>query len=257
MSFLNQKSAASMVGIVLLVIATSYGVRIAMAGGFAEFLDPSERLETQLENALSENPGYLAAMQAMETEYPEDYDDFLEAMTRTVQTGGDEAAMVTAGNRAIGQFLNDRRRDFVDAPSASLAAARKAERALLVGLQAESPVACGDYIFGTIQPADPLSPKANKLLGDAVAAKVRAMGAGRRDRQMRFGVTPMDVDALAKAMQDGGASKAQVDALLREGDIAQLTDEQQCDAAARMMAALDTLPVDSADLLTGALLAPR
>ncbi len=255
MSYISDTSPAQKISFVVGLIALSLVARFVWAGGVEEYFNPAKQVENQIVEVLEERPGDLALLRAMEDYFPLQYDELLEAMTYVAQRDASPDAVSQAGSAQLAQFMANHRTDFALAPQQSLDAVLTAERKLLEALRTEEPVYCADYLFGTLIPTDPLSPESNQLMGEAAAARVQAMAAGRADQQLRMKATPRDIASLSDTMRAEGASDMQIAVLFENGNPATLSSAEQCDSMLQMLRSMEKQPDARRALLTGSLLA--
>lgn len=255
MSFLSERSPSQMVGGFIAVLVLGLAVRAFYAGGIVEYFDPAKRIENRLVEALEQRPGDAAVLAAMKEHFPLDYETLLDDMSRSVGSGAGPQDVANTGAGFLRRFMHNHRNDFSNAPSSYLETVLAGEVALLGRLAVESPVACDDYVKGRLQYDDPLSPEVWKLLGESGANYVEAMAAGRRDQQLRLATTPSDLAALGETLAQRGASRAQL-AALEAGDFSTVSYDEQCDAALRLVEAIDAQPEDRQALLVATFLAP-
>jgi hypothetical protein len=255
LSFLSERSPSQMIGGVIAFLVFGLIVRAIYAGGIVEYFDPAKRIENRLVEALEQRPGDAAVLAAMKAHFPLDYESLLDDMSRSVGSGAGPREVAETGAGFLRRFMHNHRNDFSAAPSPNLETVLAGEVALLRQLAEESPVACDDYVKGRLQYDDPLSQEAWKLLGESGANYVEAMAAGRRDQQLRLATTPADLRALGQTLAERGASREQL-AALDAGDFSTIGYDEQCDAALRLVEAIDAQPEDRQALLVASFLAP-
>ncbi|MCP5396267.1 MAG: hypothetical protein H6918_05985 [Sphingomonadaceae bacterium] len=256
MSFLSETSASQKIGVIIAAIVGGLIVRFVMAGGIEEYYNPSKQIENRIVEAMEARPGDLAVLQAMRDYFPLEYDDLLESMTDAAMADAPAEDVMRAGSRELARFMARHPNDFAAAPEANLSEVLRTESALLEALLAEDPVACGDYIFGTMEPADPLSEETGKLIGEAAASKIKAMAAGRADQQLRLATTPSDLRKLTDTMRERGASAEQIALFTDNIDTAVLGSEEQCEAALHLVKAIEAQKPSSRALLVATFLTP-
>jgi len=259
MSYSDRTSPAQLIGAIIGFLVLGLIVRVVWAGGIEEYFVPSKQVENRIEEALQAQPGDLAILQSIETYFPDDYDDLLEAMADAGMAGADDAQVIEAGNRQLASFLGNHRNDFAAAPSDALTAVLTSETSLIEALHFENPLACSNHVFGTVPPATEPSEEVKLLIGQAVATKVRAMAAGRTDQQMRLPPSSRDFSLLADAMIARGASKAEAAIALQgiESTVHDFDLNELCGTAILMVEAIGDLDPFVRDQMIGAMLARR
>jgi hypothetical protein len=244
-----------MVGGFIGLLVVGYLVRFLLAGGVEEYFSESKRVENRLVAALEQRPGDLAILRAMEKHFPQSYDDLLDSMGDAGVAGASDEQVVAAGSQRLRQFMANHKNDFAAAPTPYLDTVLRTKAALLRQLAKDSPMACDSFVDGRLEDVGPMSDAANRLVGESAAASIEAIAAGRRDQQLRLGITPADLAALRDTLAGRGASRAQL-AALDSGDFVGLAEGERCDAVLRLVEAIDAQPEASQALLTGRFLGP-
>lgn len=255
MSYLSERSPSQMVGAVIGLILLSLAIRAWMAGGLEELMSPGKRVENQIVAALENNPGDLAVLRAMEQHFPLDYDRLLDAMSTAALRSAPPEQVMQAGSDAVGRFMARHANDFAAAPAETLDGVLALETGLIEALDKSDPIACSDYVHGTLKQGDLLLPQVRELMGELAAAKVAAMAAGRKNQALRMLVNGKHVADLVADMRARGASDAQIGFIVEGTGGAALTEQQQCGAAVHLVHAIAARPDDERVLLVGSLLA--
>ena len=251
MSFLKQEHASGMVGLVLLGMAGLLIVRVTMAGGFANFLDPSNRIDEAVMAQLGKVPGNAILLAQLEQDFPEEHGDFVDAVGAAARAEGPDNRVLVAANGWIARFFAAHARDFAAAPEAVLDSVNAAEHALLSDLQRNDEITCGALVTGT--PLDqPLPPALEEKAGALLAARFAAIKAGRTDQQLRLALTPEDGAAMNAALRERGLDDAQMAVLAGEADPGSISKPMACDMAVAFTDAIRAQPPGRRALLIGA-----
>ena len=254
MSFLSERSPSQMVGTVIGLILLSLATRAWMAGGLEELMNPGKRAENQIVAALENNPGDLAVLRAMERHFPLDYDRLLDTMSSAALRSAPPEQVMEAGSLAVARFMQQHANDFASAPEDRLDGVLALETELIETLNRSDPLACGDYLHGTVQQGDLLLPRVRELMGEVAAAKVAAMAAGRENPALRLLVNGKHVQDLASDMRAMGASMAQLTFIVEGRGGEALTEQEQCSAGVHLVHAIAGRPDAERVLLIGTLL---
>lgn len=255
MSFSRTVGPSQMIGGVIGLLVLAYAVRFVAAGGIEEYFNPNKKYENAIVAAFEKQPGNLAVLRAMERQFPLEYEDFLDTMTKAAASGRQED-ILRDGSAFLQRFAARHASDFSNAPDALLIKVADSESRLFASLAAKSKIDCADYVFGTLQPEIPLNPETRKLLGETAAARIEAISGGRTHQTVRLGVTPVEGKALIAAMQARGASAAQLAAMRGEIDPETLSVEDQCYAGINLVEGIRAQPPEVEALLASDLLGP-
>lgn len=253
MSFLKQTHASGMVGLVLLGIAASLIVRVTLAGGFPNFLDPASRIDSAVMRQLEKVPGNAILLAQLEQDFPEEYGDFVDAVGAAARAEGPDNRVLLAANAWIAKFFAAHARDFAAAPDATLDSVNAAEYALLADLQRNDAITCGAMVTGT--PLDqPLPAALEEKAGALLAAKFAAIKAGRTDQQLRLALTPEDGAAMQAALRERGLTDEQLAVLAGEADAGSISKPMACEMAVALADAIRAQPQGRRALLIGAMM---
>ena len=256
MSFLSEVSASQKIGAVIVALVLGFAARAFTAGGVEEYLFPAKRVENRIEEALAAHPGNLAVLGAMQTHFPDEYDDMLDAMADSAIADAADDQVLAVGTAQLGAFLHRHRNDFANAPDAALADVLHRSSEALSALYRDDPVACNNFAYGRNDPVKPLPPATQALLGEAIAARVRAMAAGRTQQTVRLHVTPTDLAALESGMREAGASAGQLALFFGATSDPSLSAGGACEAMILLHAAIAAQEAGTRELLAAHLLAP-
>ena len=250
MSFLEQKHASGMVGLVVLAIAGSLIARVLMAGGFENYFIPGKALENEVVEQLEAYPGNDVLLERLESDFPRAYDDLTETIGRAARGPGDENRVLVAANLWVLKFFASHDRDFAAAPIASLDRVMELQQSFLQDLRAHDEYACAAYAKGEPQ-EQPLPERFDEAGGQIVAARFAAIRAGRIDQQLRLGLNPGHWDALTQTMRENGLNDDQIAVAYGEADPASIGAPLACEMAIELVSAIRAQPEEPRALLIG------
>jgi hypothetical protein len=253
MSFIKQQHASGMIGLVLVGIAAAVIVRVTLAGGFANYFEPSRSIDSAVIAQLRNVPGNATLLERLEEDFPDQHDDFVAMVGAAARAEGSDDRVMIAAGQWINRFFEAHARDFAAAPRSSLEAVIAAEHDYVASLQRSDEITCGAVVTGT--PLDrPLPEALEAKAGKVVAEKIAAIKAGRVDQQMRLAPTPNDREALLTELQARGLNDAQLEVLAGEADPGSISKPMACEMALAFLSAIRAQPEGRRELLIGTMM---
>ena len=251
MAFSDQKHASGLIGVVILGIVGSLIVRIFWAGGIENFFDPELALGNEVIEQLEAYPGNEVVFERLEEDFPDAYQDFTLTLSRAAQMEGPEDRVLIAGNNWINMFFASYAEDFKAAPLPALDNVMALEAQFLRDLKAHDEFACAFYARN--EPQDqPLPESFDEASAEIVTARFDTILAGRRDQQLRLGITPSMYEAVEQTMRDKGLNDEQISVVFGEAEPGTIGAPLACEMAIELVDAIREQPDDARALLNGA-----
>lgn len=238
----SYKGNPAWVGIVVFLLMLGWCV--ARPGGFHARVTP-EKVATELMNDPEGGPIFKAIRES----FPQDMDRLTADLSNRANNGEAQQALEVVARDFVTNLSRQHRGDLVNAPHQSLAAIEQAHAALVDYLHGASPTLCAKFDVVGVSLNDLPVGEARQRLTALMAAKWRAMGAGRDAPVTRnsMTLTPLDGRALLAAMRHDGLSASE-DSALRSGSPSGIVGpELGCGIAIHTIRAIQALPADQGD----------
>ena len=207
--------------------------------------------------SIEQEPWMAPLYEVFEREFPEEFAEYKRLMLAQAQSGRSEVENFEFGRNFMLQFMADNAQHFSSAPDAELFATRDATLRVIEMLAEEETRYCANFTMTGLQAYDQPSRPAMNLLGQATAAQLRAVAAGKRNPVARELADEADFIAFADALEAEGMTTAEVDDMLGGGNgLMYNGPEYQCRAGLAIHRALVRVPDDTSARLSAMLLNP-
>ncbi len=251
MSFAQQKSASSWIGLLIAGLVISIIVRVIWAGGFENFFVPGKAFENAVVEQLEGYPGNAVVFERLEADFPRAYDDFTEQLAFAARSEGSDDRVLIAANIWLNEFFASHAADFAGAPLEQLDQVMELEEQFLTDLATHDEYACAAFARNEPQP-EPLPESFDEAGAAIVAARFAAIKGGRTNQQLRLGLTPAAYDAVEVTMREKGLGDEQIAVVFGEADPGTIGAPLACEMAIELVRAIRAQPEEERALLIGA-----
>jgi len=199
------------------------------------------------EEQVTQNPTYSPFMNALKSDFPEDYGKLKSQAIAMLREGKSREALQSMSFVFMRNWLSRTAIYLAQAPSPMLREYFMRSTALMKLMQSESDNLCARYATEGLSPLDKLSPDVKTAMANLTGLKIKASKAGVTNPANRpTQVNNSEWSELAGKLPARGLSEAQMN-ILAGTQLSSASDKDKCEIAIAFNEGIDDLPSQLAD----------
>ncbi len=259
MSFVEEQDAKPWWHRVAAVAAAVLAFVVAkglVGGGFAAWNNSEANMGLAFDREMRKPP-FVELFGAMQEGFPSEYQAFRDRMVKEAAAGASSSEIKTASFNEMRAFNKRHATDLARASSPMLRDFRRAQIEVMSQLKSEDIELCAHFGMDGLRSTDRPSAAANDVLASAGAVGIRASADGARHPSNRNIKELSEADSVAfvNALGRQGLSDSDIQLLTEPSVLAAKSSTIQCSISSAIYKAIESLPAEQADRLTGVIVA--